>query len=87
MVTRDHLLSRVLMREVLPKALRRRLQIINIVYVGARCNTDKGAMTLYKFIMVEPATSKRARHLWDFLARLRSELPLEDFLALTGAPR
>lgn len=86
-VTRDHVLSRMRM-DNLERALRSRLQVINVIVVCFDCNGRKGSMTLFRFMgRVGGENSPMGQRIMLVMDRFRAQLPAADFLALTGAPR
>lgn len=84
MVSRDHILSRLLMAQ-LPD--RERLWRVNSIIVCQWCNGDKDAMTLFAFAAMQTPGAPRDVALRGLLLQLRLVHPHDVFIALTGSPR
>lgn len=84
MVTRDHILSRMLLALELQ---RERLFGLNAIFVCDWCNQDKAAMTLFEFASLQTPGAPRDIALRALLLQLRLKHPPEIFIALTGSPR
>lgn len=86
MVTRDHILSRMMARKLSEtNGFRRSVQQVNILMCCAICNEEKDQMTLVQFLAEQRVGSMRAVSIAAVIEDLRVRHPQDVFEALTGS--